>query len=77
MLKPLYFYAYDLNEYIKKRDFYIDYEKEMPGLISDNVKDIINGIENNNYDLNRIKEFRDKYINIKSSKEEIIKLIIK
>lgn len=77
LLKPLYFYAYDLNEYIKKRDFYIDYEKEMPGLISDNVKDIINGIENNNYDLNRIKEFRDKYINIKSSKEEIIKLIIK
>lgn len=62
MNKPLFFYAYDLNEYKINRDMYIDYEKEMPGVISSNAKDIVNAIENNNYDLNKIKQFATKYI---------------
>lgn len=31
--RPMVFYAYDYNEYLKNRGFYIDYQKEVPGPI--------------------------------------------
>ena len=31
--RPMVFYAYDYNEYLKNRGFYIDYKKEVPGPI--------------------------------------------
>lgn len=62
--KPIYFYIYDYEEYSKKRDFYIDFKKELPGKMSSNAKDIIKFINNNDYDLDRIKKFSSKYIDI-------------
>ncbi len=62
--KPIYFYTYDYNEYVNNRDFYIDFKKSMPGLISDDSKNIVDAIEHNKYDLNKIKRFSKKYIDI-------------
>jgi CDP-glycerol glycerophosphotransferase len=31
--RPMVFYAYDYDEYLKERGFYIDYQKEVPGPI--------------------------------------------
>jgi len=62
--KPLYFYAYDKNNYVKQRDFYIDYEKEMPGLISQDPKEIFASIKKDKYDLEKIKTFSNKYVEI-------------
>ncbi len=76
--KPIYFYAYDYEEYTSKRGFYIDYKKEMPGLISKSIKDILNSIEKDNYDYSRLQEFKDKFIlNIDNCTKEIVKLIMK
>lgn len=34
--KPIFFYVFDYEKYCDNRDFYIDYMKEMPGIISSN-----------------------------------------
>lgn len=75
--KPLFFYTYDMKEYAKKRDFFIDYEKEMPGIIPDSAKEIMNNIKSNNYDLNKIKKFSEKYIEIKGNPTKNICSFIK
>lgn len=66
--KPIFFYPYDYEKYYKKRDFYIDYKKEMPGVIAYDAGSIINSIENNDYDLNEVKEFCKKYISFTKNK---------
>lgn len=53
---------HDFSNYKNSRDFYIDYAKEMPGLISENVQEIIQGIENNKYDLELVEKFADRYV---------------
>lgn len=62
--KPLYFYAYDLDPYINNRDFYLDYKKEMPGLISKDPKKIMKDISENFYDLTKINKFNKDYVSI-------------
>ena len=60
--KPLFFYAYDKDTYLKNREFYIDY-KEMPGVISKSPKKIIDAIKNNRYDNKQIRKFSNENIN--------------
>lgn len=55
--KPLYFYSFDIDEFEKNRDFYLDIRKDMPGIVTSDAKKIINEIEKNHYDLKKIKEF--------------------
>ena len=73
---PLFFFAFDLQEYLNNRGLTIDYENEVPGIVSKNAKDIIRGIENNEYEINSIIEFRKKYVtNIKDCTKKIAKFI--
>lgn len=60
--KPIYFYTYDYDKYMDDRGWYIDYNKEMPGPILSNFKDIIKMIEDKEYDKQSIIEFKNKYI---------------
>lgn len=60
--KPLFFYVYDWEEYEEGRSFYIDYMKEMPGIITQDAKEIVEAIEEENYDLSKVKVFANKYI---------------
>ena len=62
--KPMYFYAYDLDSYVNKRDFYLDYEKDMPGLVSCDLDKILKYIDKDKYSLTKIKKFNDKYVTI-------------
>ncbi len=62
--KPLYFYTYDYEEYVRKRDFYLDFKQELPGVISEDPKEIMNAITGDNYDLTAIEKFKNKYIYI-------------
>ena len=75
--KPLFFYAYDKNNYVKQRNFYIDYEKEMPGLISQDPKEIFAFIKKDKYDLEKIKSFSNKYVEIKGNPTKNICIFIK
>ncbi len=60
--KPLFFYTYDFNEYELGRDFYLNYKKDMPGVIKKAAKDIFNAIEKKEFDLNKVESFAHKYV---------------
>ncbi len=62
MEKPMFFYNFDFNEYEDRRNFYLDYEKDMPGIISGSAKQIAWSIENDEFDLYKIKNFADDYV---------------
>ena len=77
--KPIYFYTYDYEEYVDQRNFYIDYKKEMPGLFTATAETIITSIEKDDYELDKIKYFSKKYIQLtdKTVCKEILNFIDK
>ena len=75
---PLFFFAFDLEEYLNNRGLTIDYEMELPGVVSKEAYNIIDLIEDKKYDLNLILEFRKKYVtNIENCTRKIVKFIEK
>lgn len=63
LLKPIFFYTYDYDDYITQRNFYIDFKKEMPGIITNNAYEIVENIKENNYDSEKISRFSSKFVN--------------
>ena len=59
---PLFFLAFDLREYLSNRGLTIDYKKELPGIVSEDANTIIKSIENKDYNLNALIDFRKKYV---------------
>lgn len=57
--KPMIFYAYDLDDYKKRRNFYFNYEDYVPGKIVRSMNELIEAIKNNDYE----KEKNDKFKN--------------
>ena len=55
--KPIFFYAFDKDSYLDDRNFYMDFDKDMPGKISKSPKDILKSIEKNEFDLKKVKKF--------------------
>lgn len=73
---PLFFFAFDLQEYLNNRGLTIDYEKELPGAVCRNAKELITSIDNNQYDINQVIEFRKKYVtNIEDCTKKIVNFI--
>ena len=73
---PLFFFAFDLEEYLNNRGLTIDYKKELPGFVSEDANSIIEAIEQNNYDKNSLIKFREKYItNIENCTKKIVQFI--
>lgn len=62
MDKPMLYYAYDYEEYSKKRGMYFDIRNEIDGC--DNEEDLINFIKSMDYntEINRTIKFRNKYV---------------
>ena len=59
--RPMIFFAYDLEEYIKNRDFYYPYESFVPGPIVKSTEEVIEVIKNENYEIDKINQFRNKF----------------
>lgn len=59
--RPMIFFAYDMNSYIGKRDFYYPYEGFVPGKIAKTTKDIVNIINKNQFDLAKLESFRNRF----------------
>ncbi len=66
--KPIFPYLYDLEDYIQNRGLNINLNEELKTFTSKNFNDIMNKIETQNYDIQEIKNYRNKYIEINSSK---------
>jgi CDP-ribitol ribitolphosphotransferase len=63
MKKPILFYAYDVEEYIKDRGFYYDYYDFIPNKISYTTEEIIKAVINQEWDLERIEKFARYFFN--------------
>ena len=75
---PLFFLAFDLQEYINKRGLTIDYKKELPGIVSKDAKKIIEAINSEKYNIEEVAQFRKKYVtNIKNCTEKILEFVDK
>lgn len=59
---PLYFYNFDMELYTEGRGLAIDYENELPGVISGDAAEIAEAISNKPYDMEELKAFSNKYV---------------
>lgn len=62
--RPIFFYSYDLNQYIKEeRGFYFDYYEFVPGPISFNTQELIKQIQEYSIKdyIDKIKYIKDNY----------------
>ena len=60
--KPLFFYLYDIEKYENARGLNINLKEEMKNSTKTNIKDIISIIENDTYDYEELKKFKEKYV---------------
>jgi len=62
--KPIFLYLYDLEEYNQNRGLNIDLIQELKSFTSKNFNDIMSKIETNNFDIQEIIKYKQKYIEI-------------
>ena len=77
MKKSLFFFAFDLDEYKVGREFFIDYEHEVPGKVYKNVSELIQGILTYKCNQDSLNLFVQKYVllNRNDCTGEIVKLL--
>ena len=59
---PLYFYAYDLEEYRGRRGLFLDYEGDMPGPVAATAKDVAAAIHDHEGSVASVARFRDEFV---------------
>lgn len=73
LMKPLYFYVPDYDTYMDERGINVDIFAEMPHAVFREADSLVNSIVSNNYDMNELYAFKEKYIeNSKGSCAEIL-----
>ncbi|MED1468587.1 CDP-glycerol glycerophosphotransferase family protein [Bacillus salipaludis] len=78
--KPMIFFAFDLEEYIRQRDFYYQYDLFVPGSIAKTTKELVDKIKNRQFSMEKIQPFVNYFYDQKngnSSKRFVQELIIK
>lgn len=76
---PMLFYAYDLQAYIKSRDFYFDFKLYIPGKICTSLYTLLQAILNEDFETEKIERFRNMFFDDLDGKssERIAQLIYK
>lgn len=76
--KPIYFYPFDYQTYMQKRDFYIDYKTMMPGGIYEDAKDLMEAIDQGVDHQKEIEDFSRLMIQPcqKSYSEDLVDFIL-
>ena len=65
MGKKILFYDFDYDEYKGRRDFYIDYEKEVPGVICRTADEALEVIREDRFDAEKTAGFAERYITVR------------
>ncbi|WP_309244890.1 CDP-glycerol glycerophosphotransferase family protein [Bacillus sp. WMMC1349] len=55
--KPMIFFSYDVDDYIRKRDFYYDYFSFIPGPLAKTTEQMISIIQKQDYNFEKIDSF--------------------
>ena len=59
--KPMAFFCYDYETY--NRDFYLDYETDLPGPIFKNESELFDYLRKGSFEIDeRMEQFKDKYM---------------
>lgn len=58
---PMLFYAFDLNEYSRDRDFYCNFESFVPGKIVLSMEEMLEAIKNNDYKQELVAPFKERF----------------
>ena len=66
--KPLFFYLYDIDEYKDTRGLNINLQEEMKNSTFTQINDIIDKIENDKYDYEELRRFKEKYVQTADTK---------
>lgn len=76
--KPMIFFAYDMEDYISKRDFYYPYESFVPGNIVKSTEEIISVIVNQDYEFEKLNDFRNRFFDHFDGKstERVVDMIL-
>lgn len=77
--KPVFLYLYDLEEYDKNRGLNVDLSSELKTFTTKTFSDIMNKIENNDFDIGEIVKYKEKYIEIDTNNttEKLCDFILK
>src|SRR3954454_15734952 len=77
--RPMLFYAYDLDDYIGSRDFYVPFESFVPGRIVRTFPELVEAIRRDDYELEKVEAFAEThfaYLDAGSSERVIDQLIL-
>ena len=76
---PMLFYAYDLEDYIATRDFYFEFDINVPGKIVRTQDELTRAIINKDFEHEKVEKFCEKNFDIRDGKssERIAKFITK
>jgi CDP-ribitol ribitolphosphotransferase / teichoic acid ribitol-phosphate polymerase len=61
LLRPMLFYAYDLDEYIAHRDFYVPFEEFVPGRIVRTFDQLLAAIRDDDYEADKVAAFARRH----------------
>lgn len=59
--RPMLFFAYDLEEYIATRDFYVPFESFVPGRVVRTFADLLDAIRREEYEVNKVAAFAARH----------------
>ncbi len=77
--RPMVFFAFDIEEYVQKRDFYYEYTSFIPGPLVKNTEALIQTIQKKDFKMEKIKPFVEYFFDDrdgKSSERVIDQLIL-
>ncbi|MRH41291.1 ribitolphosphotransferase [Aquibacillus halophilus] len=76
--RPIIFFADDVDEYVKDRDFYYDYHQLIPGPLCTNTTQLIETIKNSAFDLERVNDFKNRFFDYQDGKatERIVQKLV-
>lgn len=55
--KPMIFFSYDVDDYIRKRDFYYEYFSFIPGPLAKTCHELVSIVKNNQYEFEKLDSF--------------------
>jgi CDP-ribitol ribitolphosphotransferase len=59
--RPMLFFAYDLDEYVAARDFYVSFESFVPGRIVRTFDELLDAIRREDYELDKVADFSRRH----------------
>ncbi|RSD26974.1 CDP-glycerol glycerophosphotransferase family protein [Mesobacillus subterraneus] len=66
--KPMVFFAHDLEDYKRERDFYLDYKEMVPGPVFAQTEALADWIKNEDFNLEAVKNFKKRFFDFHDGK---------